>query len=303
MSLSRYYYLSKIILLGHILNWPWRDRKTRHDVRTSVAEVQISKYFKRYLYAVKNLKKLPIVKNDRDEKIFTIWLQGEDNAPPLIKACFNSIRKNCKQELVVLDEKTLFDYISLPDYVLRKRKKGQIKNAHFADICRVELLYRHGGIWLDSTGFATAKIPNWITDEDFFVYLVGNAGSKYSFMQNCFIRSRKGSYLLQAWRAVILEYWKREPKSFDYFMHQLLFRTIVTYDKKCKSEFEKMPHVPQDPTHVLWWAGRDDKFNQKNFDKWTAGAFFQKTAYNDAKNPIPGSYMDVMINKMYRDKK
>ena len=168
MNLARAIAMSDVILRGHILNWFWRSREHRRAVRSDVISKIIPKFFKRYLPAAAAIPERKVVKNDKNEKIFTIWLQGEENAPELVKACFRSVRKNCKQELVVLDEKTLFDYIKLPDVIMEKRKKGMIKNAHFADICRVELLYNYGGFWLDSTGFATGPIPDWIVKEDFF---------------------------------------------------------------------------------------------------------------------------------------
>lgn len=262
----------------------------------------VPRYFKRYLPAAAAVKERKVVKDDKNEKIFTIWLQGEENAPELVKACFRSVRKNCKQELIVLDEKTLFDYITLPEVIMEKRRKGMIKNAHFADICRVELLYNYGGFWLDSTGFATAPIPDWIVKEDFFVYMAGQkVGSPYSFMQNCFIRSRKGAYLLDAWRAMILDYWMHENHNFDYFMHQLLFKTLVLNDERAKKYFAEMPHVDQDPTHMLWWSYKDKPFDQEIFDKVTSGSFFQKLTYRGSNNPVPGSFVDVMINKMYKD--
>lgn len=301
MGLARTFALCDIVLRAHILNWFWRDRGTRRAVRCAVLENAIPRYFRRYLPAAAAIPERKVVKNDKNEKIFTLWLQGEDKAPPLVKACFRSIRRHCKQELVVLDEKTVFDYITLPDKILEKRRAGKISHAHFADICRVELLYEHGGFWLDSTGFVTAPIPDWIIEQDFFVYMAGqHVGSPYSFMQNCFIRARKGAYLLDAWRAMILDYWMHENHSFDYFMHQLLFKTLVQNDVRAKKYFEKMPHVDQDPTHALWWAYGDKPFNQKTFDKVTSGAFFQKTTYNSpwVKKIEPGTFADEMVNKM-----
>lgn len=301
MNLSRFFAMSDVIVRGHILNWFWRSREKRRAVRSDVLATAIPRYFKRYLPAAAAIKERKVVKDDNNEKIFTIWLQGEENAPDLVKACFRSVRKNCKQELVVLDEATLNQYITLPDIIWKKRSEGKIKNAHFADICRVELLYEHGGLWLDSTGFATAPIPDWIIKEDFFVYMAGNkVGSPYSFMQNCFIRARKGAYLLDAWRAMILDYWIHENHSFDYFMHQLLFKTLVMNDPRAKKYFAEMPHIDQDPTHALWWAYADKPFNQKVFDEVTSGAFFQKTTYAQAKNPLKGSFADVMVNEMYK---
>ena len=302
MSVARCIAMFKIGLFGHVLNPFWKTRIERRKIRTDLTAKIVTKYFKRYLPAVDSVKESTPIKDDKNDKIFTIWLQGEDNAPALVKACFRSVRRHCKQELVVLDEKTIFDYITLPQEIVEKYKAGKIKRAHFADICRVELLYEHGGYWLDSTAFVTAPIPKWIEDEDFFVYLTGNnyniGGSPYSFMQNCFIRARKGAFLLAAWRAMILDYWMHENHTFDYFMHQLLFRTLVMNDERAKKYFDKMPHRPQDPTHVLWWTYQNQPFNQETFDQVTSGAFFQKTTYRGSENPVPGSFADVMINKM-----
>lgn len=299
MNSERFVALADIIWRAHILNWFWRPRARRRQIRSAILAEAIPKYFERYLPAAAAIEERQVVKNDKDEKIFSLWLQGEDNAPPLVKACFRSVRRHCKQELIVLDEKTVFDYITLPPEIIEKRRAGKIKNAHFADICRVELLYEHGGFWLDSTGFVTAPIPDWIVDQDFFMYLAGDTvGSPYSYVQNCFIRARKGAYLLDAWRAMILDYWTHEDHSFDYFMHQLLFKTLVLNDPRARKRMNLMAHVDQDDTHALWWKYADKPFDEHLFKIVTAGAFFQKTTYKQAENPIPGSFADAMINKM-----
>lgn len=298
MKFARFFALTDVALRGHVFNPLWWSRERRRERRYKVILSVIPRYFKRYLPQTGGVPERKVIKNDGGEKIWTLWLQGEENAPALVKACYRSVRRHCKQELVVLDEKTVFDYITLPEKIIEKRRAGKIKNAHFADICRVELLYEHGGFWLDSTGFVTAPIPDWIVDADFFMFLTGHTGSPYSFVQNCFIRSRKGAYLLDAWRAMILNYWMNEDHNFDYFMHQLLFKTLVMNDERAKKYFAKMPHVDQDPTHMLWWDYKDKPFDKKTFDDVTSGAFFQKLTYRGSDNPISGSFADVMINKM-----
>ena len=122
MNLARFIAMTDIMIRGHILNWPWRSRERRRVVRSDVISRVIPRYFKRYLPAAAVIPERQVVKDDKNEKIFTLWLQGEDNAPPLVKACFRSVRRNCTQELIVLDEKTVFDYITLPDYIMEKRK-------------------------------------------------------------------------------------------------------------------------------------------------------------------------------------
>jgi len=299
MNIAKMWAMTRVMMLGHVFNPLWRSRAHRRAVRSDVISRIIPDYFKRYLPAAAAIPERAVVHDDEHEKIFTLWLQGEENAPDLVKACFRSVRRHCKQELVVLDENTVFDYITLPQEIVEKYRAGKIARAHFADICRVELLYEHGGFWLDSTGFVTAPIPDWIIKEDFFVYMAGqHVGSPYSFMQNCFIRARKGAYLLDAWRAMILDYWMHENHNFDYFMHQLLFKTLVQNDTRAKKYFAEMPHVDQDPTHMLWWDYKDKPFDADTFNRVTAGAFFQKLTYRGSDKPVPGSFADEMINKM-----
>jgi len=299
MNIAKMWAMTRVVMLGHVFNPLWRSRAHRRAVRSDVISRIIPDYFKRYLPAAAAIPERTVVHDDEHEKIFTLWLQGEENAPDLVKACFRSVRRHCEQELVVLDENTVFDYITLPQEIVEKYRAGKIARAHFADICRVELLYEHGGFWLDSTGFVTAPIPDWIQKQDFFVYMAGqHVGSPYSFMQNCFIRARKGAYLLDAWRAMILDYWMHENHNFDYFMHQLLFKTLVQNDTRAKKYFAEMPHVDQDPTHMLWWDYKDKPFDADTFNRVTAGAFFQKLTYRGSDKPVPGSFADEMINKM-----
>lgn len=95
------------------------------------------------------------------ERAFSIWLQGEDAAPDIVKACFRSMRHHFGENVVVLDRHTLPLWIDLPGHVVDKWRAGQIGAAHFSDICRVELLYRHGGWWLDATDFVTSPPENY----------------------------------------------------------------------------------------------------------------------------------------------
>lgn len=285
----------KLVLFGHILNPLWYSRAKRRKIRTNYILKTVDRYFQKYLHDVQFVKEQKVIKNDNGEKIFTLWLQGEDSAPDIVKSCFRSVRRHCKQELVILDANTIFDYISLPDEIVAKYRAGKIGHAHFADICRVELLYEHGGYWLDATGFVTEPIPKFITDSDFFMFLVNPEWwFGYSFVQNCFIRARKGDYLLAAWRAMILDYWMHEDHELDYFMHQLLFKTLVVHDERAKKHFEKMPHVLQDGTHALWWGHRDEPFDKKRFKEITKDAFFQKTTFRGLEI-VPGSFADEMV--------
>ncbi len=114
MNIARFFAMSELVLVGHVLNFHFFNRVARRKVRTNATARIVTKYFKRYLPAVKSVPETDVVHDDKNDKIWTLWLQGEEKAPALVKACFRSVRRHCKQELVVLDAKTVFDYITLP---------------------------------------------------------------------------------------------------------------------------------------------------------------------------------------------
>ncbi|MBO5419807.1 MAG: hypothetical protein J6A22_06955 [Bacteroidales bacterium] len=284
--------------MGHILNFPWYSRMERRRIRGNATRKAVLSYLDRYV---------PFVFTSEDssadgpvkEYIFSIWFQGEENAPDVVQACWNSIRRNCSLELVVLDEKSIFEWIDLPDYVVSKWRSGKMKHAHFADICRIELLYRYGGLWMDATDYVFSDIPQWLMDQDFFVYMSGNSlKGFYSYIQNCFIRSKKKSYLIQVWRNAVLKYWEHEESAVDYFVHQLLFLKVVRSDRRAEENLAAMPSLIQDPTHVLWYEYADKDYDSEVLATLASSAVFHKMEYKSASavSPRPGSFADVLIN-------
>ena len=288
-----------LMIAGHIFNWPWRSRLERRKVRYKATQNSAFRYLRYYIPAIEAIQPSSISSASEPERAFTIWFQGEDNAPEIVKSCIRSMRRNLMQEVVVLDENSLFDWINLPQYIIDKWKSGKMRAAHFCDICRVELLYRHGGIWLDSTDYVSSPVPQWIMDEDFFIYMSGEKiRGAYSFIQNCFFRARKGNPLLGVWRDAIFKYWEEENSVINYFTHQLLFKLCVENNAVAAENFAKMPKEVQDPTHTLWDSHKDDVFDEAKFNELVAGAFFQKTNYKtmSAKTPVAGTIADYIIN-------
>ena len=289
----------RLLLEGHLLNPVW-DGEERHRARRCKAFGRILMDYmrKNWLQAAADVPVTPVIRNDSKERIFTLWLQGEEQAPDIVKSCFASIRKHCTQPLVILDGKSIFDWITLPEAIVEKYRAGKIKPAHFADICRVELLHTYGGYWLDSTCYVSAPIPAWITEHDFFVFMAGEkVHGNYSYIQNCFIRARKGSYLLEAWRAMILDYWLHEDRRVDYFQHQVMFRTLVTYNAAAAELFGEMTRLDQYPTHLYLYEYKNLPYDEKVLLKAAEeGFFYQKTSYRDLEDIVPGSFADHLVH-------
>ena len=88
--------------------------------------------------------------------IWFCWLQGFDNAPEIVHACYNSIKRNIPdREIEVIDNENWQEFVELPDYIIKKWEKGRNPAALFSDLLRLELLIKYGGTWIDSTELCT----------------------------------------------------------------------------------------------------------------------------------------------------
>jgi len=230
----------------------------------------------------------------------TIW-QFWDNpvgkaTPSIVTASIESVKRfKGDFDHKILDNSTIGNYSDLPGYVFDRLKNGRISYAHFADLLRLNLLKNHGGIWMDATLYMTNFVPKYIIDRDFFVFLTGKLTHfPYSFMQNFFIRAKKGSFLCEAWHQMCVEYWKKEFRVIDYFQHQLMFKSLILNHPIAQKLFDEMPHVCED--EVLQFV--DSLFMTFDASEWERikkTSFLQKTTY---KIPRSVSCQDTYFSRL-----
>lgn len=291
----------RFVWKGHISNWLWRDSRSRRLTRQKYYSEMKGGYFKKYHDFVANLHapdRIPEEFNPEEEKYFSLWFQGRDKAPDIVKKCFQSIERVYGDKLIILDEESMTRYIELPDYIMKKWKEGRIIPANFSDIVRIELLTRYGGYWFDATDLLISPIPDVIRDADFFMYVTSPELYTHMFVQTCFMRAKKGDPLIRMWRDLVFEYWRHENRSADYFLVHMLFKYLVTTNKDAKRLFEQMPKLYQDHIHYLWYDYGNLPYKEEYLGKMRENAFFQKCSYRKLKHTVskilPGSTADVL---------
>ncbi|MCS4119435.1 capsular polysaccharide synthesis protein [Salinibacter ruber] len=93
--------------------------------------------------------------------IWTIWLQGRENAPPLVRHCLNSWEEmNPNWNFRCLSREELLDQVNLDS--LTDGVVSQMSKNHIADLARINLLERHGGVWTDATCLCMTPLDDWI---------------------------------------------------------------------------------------------------------------------------------------------
>jgi hypothetical protein len=151
--------------------------------------------------------------------IWICWWDGIDAMPPLVRACFNSVKKNAgSYRLTLITKDNYRDFISIPDFVVQKLDAGLISITHFSDIIRAALLAGHGGIWLDATMLVTDSIPS---EPGPFCTIKKEYGAddvpKQRWTGFC-MGGTKQNMLFVFMERFFFEYWKKYDNLIDYYL-------------------------------------------------------------------------------------
>ncbi|MBR2247927.1 MAG: capsular polysaccharide synthesis protein [Clostridia bacterium] len=192
------------------------------------------------------------IEHNHEKIIWTIWLQGMENAPEIVQKCYKSMKDNLKgYKIIVITENNYKDYISFPDYILEKYEKGIISKVHFADLIRIELMATHGGTWLDGTVFCS-HFPKekFFLESDLFLFqkLKPGLDGHIISVSSWFITASSNQPIIMLTRALLHNFWKKNNCAFDYFMiHFFIQISIETY----QVDWEKVVPFSNSTPHIL----------------------------------------------------
>ena len=269
---------------------------TDKDVMAICSRNGAYEYLLRYKSACADVTNKPI--ESKEKIIWTCWLQGEKNAPLIIKRCLESIRQNANgYKVVVLDKQMIPEYVSVPDYIEKKYQAGIIPHAHYSDIVRMMLLQKYGGVWIDSTILLTGTLPKYITDSPLFCYQPIYQG--HVEMANCFLSSDKNHPIINGVLNLLLEYWEKENKLVSYSLFHLMWTICVHSSKDLSDAWKRVPYVPCYTIDVL----RHDlslPYSEERWKKICTISNVHKLTYKFAEFGIDtdakGTFYDVLIN-------
>lgn len=183
--------------------------------------------------------------------VFVYWGQGFENAPDIVRASFERLKKVVPENaLVVLTDKNICDYIDVPDYVA---KLSHTNKANYSDYLRFALLAKYGGAWVDATLFV---------NESFYIQLLEFNSIKPNYpmdgpitlMGSWFRAYKQSSHLGERIMQATTMFWLQNFKSFPfYFFIDFLEQYYADYqieDGKNRDSFS--------------WQGRKYSFDIRN---------------------------------------
>ena len=242
----------------------------RFDVRR-----QIMRFVTEHLDEIRDVAATPFgVSPHPADRIWVYWAQGIDHAPTVVRRCHDELRRlHPDQQVVVLDHSTVDDHSDLPGYVHDRTRDDRTK---YSDVLRLDLLARHGGIWLDATCLPRRDLPGLLPE------LVPSG-----FFALRFRRARMASWLLAATpgdpsmatlRAAQLVYWRHHDGPIDYFVLHHLFEALFHIDPDVHAAVEAMPPVSAH-TSSKFARAMLEPYDPQRFRRLLDGAFVHKLSH------------------------
>ena len=286
--------VSQFILLG-------KSKTALEILRLSVDMKTKQRLEKKYRKVLKEFDKQ--WKDDRPHQkrktVWIFWWQGEEAMPFVVRRCYESVKEHLSDwEIVLLTERNYCEYANFPDYISEKQKAGIISLTHFSDLLRLELLIRHGGLWIDATVLCTNRVvPNSILESDLFVFRPQKPGAdgEATTLSSWLMWSKTNNKILMATQAMLYDYWMKNCILSEYFLlHHFMSIVFDYYSEEstlippfCNS----IPHILQlhlfDRYDEVYW--RDLK-NMTCFHKLT-----YKLDMDQCKGK--GTYYDYIIKE------
>lgn len=222
----------------------YKQAEKKHEFVLSYLRRELKDVIDEY----KDYREVEPAENIADNRIiWTLWWQGEENAPPLVKACINSMKRNANgANVIVITKDNYENYVTIPSYIFDKHEKGYICNAVLSDIIRFHLLEKYGGLWLDATIFVSSPIPReyygfifysqhtkpqemtcWVQNNAYHIFVIG---------------SQPHAKLVSFTKDMFLEYWKTHNTAVDYLCTDYFFYLAMQEFPEIKAEIDSLPY-------------------------------------------------------------
>ena len=265
---------------------------------------KINSYINKYILPdMRNNVECSKLNNDvTDNKtIWIMWMQGMENAPELVRKCYDSICRNKPNgyEIILLSMQNIFEYIMLPDFILQKYYQGRITATHLSDIIRLELLNMYGGCWIDATVYCSSLIPDYMLSDMFLFKLESILCNPVIKMSSWWMAADKGNKIIRGTCHALQNYWENEDQLCDYFLLHIIMSRIIDMDSSCQEIFRKIPFFNSKNAQILV-ENLGMQYCKRDWEIMKDSSCIQKLTYKKRylKGDIYNFYMALLDGKL-----
>lgn len=213
----------------------------KHKIMLDFLENKYKDYWATYRFT----KDLPESDERFRNKVWICWWQGIDNAPEIVKACVESIKRYAgNYEVICVTEENYKKYVTFPKWIEEKRKENIISRTIYSDLLRMNLLSTYGGLWIDSTFFCTNKcfedymqLPLWSIKRPDYLHCSVACGYFANYSLECIYENR---WIYKVILDFLYNYWKENDKLIDYLLTDYVIVLAQKHYKEISDAFNKI---------------------------------------------------------------
>lgn len=227
--------------------------------------------------------------------IWMLWWDGE--MPDIIKLCYRSkLRWAGSHPVTLLTKDNVGEYVSFPDCVWQQFESGKLRIQHLADMIRVQLIRKYGGLWLDASIYCAGEIPEACFQRP--LYSVKGA-SDPRFVSN----NQWTTFAIGGWKGNVLcaflddffqEYCRRGKPFIDYFMFDCAIALAHGHIPAVRASLDSLPREERDTywlnAHLEQPAAVFDPEKLPVFSKIGWGRFRHR-------QPTPGTVYERLLTE------
>lgn len=175
--------------------------------------------------------------------IWMLWHQGWDKAPAVAQAARrNWARQNPGWEVRALDQKSLAAFLPAAtlDFIYGKPKELE----SMSNLVRMELLWRHGGVWADATTLCARPLDDWLVPampQGFFAF---ERPGEDRMIATWFLAALPQNPLVGTWRNTMMAYWQGRDARHIYFWTHGLFGQCYENDPVFRAIWDGTVRLP-----------------------------------------------------------
>lgn len=299
-------YDSHLILPGMYIyrklrKYPKGKERAVHALGIMMANITIGDLRKLYKKQISSLKKkideeyhsLPHVNS---KKIWVCWMQGIENAPQVVQVCYQSILEHLSdKEIVLITAENYNQYVEIPEFILKKYKKGIISHTHFSDILRLELLKKYGGTWIDATVFLTdGNLPRFMLEDKLFIFQ--SIQDMAVQIESFFISAESNNKIITLTLELLYEYWKKKNVLVHYILMFYFFK--IATEEFAAEWFNVIPFSSFTARTIDYYL--EQPYNERVYKEILKLTPVHKLTYK--KPIIDGTYFDFIMKnyKLYQ---
>jgi len=210
--------------------------------------------------------------------VWVCWWQGEAAMPEVVRKCYSQLLKKANGHKINLITKDNYqEFISIPEYIIKKVEKGYITLTHLSDIMRVMLLSKYGGLWIDSTIYTFNNLPD--IDADLFSLrrLRDNTIVTECRWSTFFLYAGKSRILFNFLQDIFFSYWKENNQAF----HSLIFDYFIALAYEHIPEIQNLINrIPFTNPRIHWLGSNmNQKYDEQSFSELKNTTQFCKLTY------------------------